>query len=482
MAESSTIALNLRQIEILDWIKNGCPDGVYGTEDTSYRISARVLANKGLVKISGRGSAWTAVVTARGSVWPAATQEDERVRDREKKFEAIEAQAVAKRLAKGDEASQAYADRRVRSKPLSDPTRAERRQLLVNRLTQQLIDTGEPVTLDHEEWDYDEQRLMESAATRSPNRPYGQVLTVINTGGWKSRQHTFKFVKYLPDFIERIEITVPERVSRYHPSVRKFMEDKQGQWVSSPLVPRAARILNAIVSELERRGYKDFAYEKGSISFLTTHGAYGFHIREQGKWGDYLMYEECKRLESRGVPAWQFSRNRHYTGSGTLSLRIGTPERGYDNEVFKDGKIQRVETRLTDAFLQFELWLLQNAERAKAKELRKQEEERKEQEAQVKARIDYVATFKKAHFAALMKISADAAKRRAFLNKALEAAKQLPEQDRGATLMYLREMEADIDSSDPLLKPEIINPGVPEPSDSELEPFLKKYRPAKRLW
>lgn len=482
MAESSTIALNLRQIEILDWIKNGCPDGVYGMEDTSYRISARVLANKGLVKIAGRGPAWTAVVTARGSVWPGATQEDERVRDREKKVEAIEAQAVAKRLAKGDGASQPHADRRVRSKPLSDPTRAERRQLLVNRLTQQLIDTGEPVTLDHEEWDYDEQRLMESAATRSPNRPYGQVLTVINTGGWKSRQHTFKFVKYLPDFIDRIEVIVPERVSRYHPSVRKFMEDKQGQWVSSPLVPRAARILNAIVSELERRGYKDFAYEKGSISFLTTHGAYGFHIREQGKWGDYLMYEECKRLESRGVPAWQFSRNRHYTGSGTLSLRIGTPERGYDNEVFKDGKIQRVENRLTDAFFQFELRLLQNAEHVETERQRKHEEQRKEQEAQVKARIDYVDTFKKAHFAALMKISADAAKQRTFLNKALEAAEQLPEQDRDATLMYLREMEAGIDSSDPLLNPEIINPGVPEPSDSELEPFLQKYRPARRFW
>lgn len=114
MAETSTIILNLRQIALLDWIKGGCPDGVYGMEDTSYRISARVLANKGLVKIAGRGPAWTAVVTDRGSAWPAATPEDKRVRDREKKVEAIEAQAVVKRLAKGDATSQPHADRRVR--------------------------------------------------------------------------------------------------------------------------------------------------------------------------------------------------------------------------------------------------------------------------------------------------------------------------------------------------------------------------------
>lgn len=482
MSEASTILLNLRQIAILDWIKDGCPDGVYEADDTSHRISARGLANKGLVKISGRGPAWTAVVTPRGSVWPAATQEDVRVRSREKKVAAIEEQAAAKRIANGGSTAKVASDRRARPKPPSDPTRAEHRQLLVNQLTQQLIDTGEPVVLEHDEWDYEEERWMESAATRSPNRPYGQVLTVINNGGWKSRQHTFKFVKYLPDFLDRVEVAVPERVSRYHLPVRKFMEDKQGQWVSSPLVPRAARILNAIVTELERRGYKDFAYKKGSISFPTPYGAYGFHIREQGKWGDYLMYEECKRLESRGVPSWQFSRNRRYTGFDTLALRTGTPERGYDNEVFNDGKIQRVENRLTDAFFQFELWLLQNAERIEAEKLRKQEEQRKEQEAQVKARIDYVATFKKAHFTALMKISADAAKRRVFLNKALEVAEQLSEQERDATLMYLREMEVDLDSSDPLLKPEIILPVVSEPSDTELEPFLKKYRPVKRLW
>lgn len=482
MAETSTIILSTRQIAILAWIKGGCPEGVYEAEDTSHRISARALANKGLVKVSGRGPSWTAVPTSRGSVWPAATQDDEIVRAREKKVAAIEAQAAAKRATSVGGAVKPDNDRRRRAKPPRDPNRAERRQLLVDQLTQKLIDTGEPVVLEHEEWDYGEERWIESAAIRSPNRPYGKVLSAINTGGWTSQQHTFKFVKYLPDFIDRVEVAVPERVSRYRPQVREFLEDKDGQWVSPSLVPRAARILNAIVTELERRGYEGLTYDQGAIAFSTPFGAYSFQIREQGKWGEYLMYDDRKRMEARGVPAWRYSKGRVFSGSNRLTLYLGKKDWTHSRSSFADAKIKRVESRLPDAFFEFELWLLQNIERAEAEKLREQEWLRKEEEAKGKAVIEYEATYKKAHFLALMQASVEIAKRRTFLSEALGVLEHLSEQDKEAALRYLREIEANLDASDPLLKPEMFLPKVPQPSASDLEPFLRKYRSARSLW
>jgi hypothetical protein len=80
MSVRSSIQLNERQIAVLDWIKAGCPNGVYDDEDYSHRISARALKSRGLVEIQGHGKTWTATLTPRGELWPEATEEDEQER------------------------------------------------------------------------------------------------------------------------------------------------------------------------------------------------------------------------------------------------------------------------------------------------------------------------------------------------------------------------------------------------------------------
>jgi len=79
----STIVLNPAQIAVLEWIKNGCPAGVYPEDNYSHRISARALQSRGLVQVSGHGQRWRAWLTDRGKAWPAATAEDEEVRKRQ---------------------------------------------------------------------------------------------------------------------------------------------------------------------------------------------------------------------------------------------------------------------------------------------------------------------------------------------------------------------------------------------------------------
>lgn len=67
---------------MLEWIKTGCHAGVYDEDDFTHRISARALEGRGLVEIRGRGKSWIATPTPRGQLWPDATEEDERERQR----------------------------------------------------------------------------------------------------------------------------------------------------------------------------------------------------------------------------------------------------------------------------------------------------------------------------------------------------------------------------------------------------------------
>lgn len=82
MSPRSSIQLNERQIRLLEWIKSGCPSGVYEEDDYAHRISARALESRGMVEIRGHGRSWTATLTSRGGLWPEVSEEDERERHR----------------------------------------------------------------------------------------------------------------------------------------------------------------------------------------------------------------------------------------------------------------------------------------------------------------------------------------------------------------------------------------------------------------
>lgn len=80
---TSSIRLTDRQVAVLEWIKAGCPAGAYDDDEHySHRLSARALANRGLVKVRGHGPTWDATLTPRGELWPEAIEEDERSPER----------------------------------------------------------------------------------------------------------------------------------------------------------------------------------------------------------------------------------------------------------------------------------------------------------------------------------------------------------------------------------------------------------------
>ncbi len=81
-----SVPLNAVQLEVLNWVKDGCPEDVYS--DWSHRVSARALHNRGLIEVRGRGEKWSAALTDDGRYYlehdsypdeaPDGTPEDQR--------------------------------------------------------------------------------------------------------------------------------------------------------------------------------------------------------------------------------------------------------------------------------------------------------------------------------------------------------------------------------------------------------------------
>lgn len=52
--------VNARQLEVLQWIADGCPEGKWPPESVGYKTTAAALKSRGLVTVRGHGPTWTA--------------------------------------------------------------------------------------------------------------------------------------------------------------------------------------------------------------------------------------------------------------------------------------------------------------------------------------------------------------------------------------------------------------------------------------
>ncbi|MGB0970764.1 MAG: hypothetical protein ACPGVG_07360 [Mycobacterium sp.] len=90
MANTAT-RLTVAQFDLLRWTSEGCKDGVY--EGTSYRVSARSLHNRGLVRVTSKSATWDASITTEGTrVLAAEARRVESERDRARRDAEAKAQ------------------------------------------------------------------------------------------------------------------------------------------------------------------------------------------------------------------------------------------------------------------------------------------------------------------------------------------------------------------------------------------------------
>jgi hypothetical protein len=209
MAHRST--LTEAQTDVLRWVSDGCPEGVY--EDVVHRISAAALKRRGLVTVTGRGPMWVARITDEG--------------------------------------------RRYLEK-LSSESPPVPRQANVS-VTQQLVDdviaAGGTARFPRPTWrqpSVDYARRAE-LAHRFGKVPDGKQLVVASDGD----QVEISLVDApRPPGPSPAVLVVPDRVGHFHPTVRAFRSEASRHEVTRAQLPRVCRILHVLLTEAERRGYR----------------------------------------------------------------------------------------------------------------------------------------------------------------------------------------------------------------------------------
>lgn len=182
-------------------------------------------------------------------------------------------------------------------------------------------------------------------------------------------------------------ITVPNKVSRFHPKVaatktalRTAPSESEGiLWtrerkalplqVTKATLPRALRIMNALILALEARGYSLQTKENYRGKLLMN-------AVVEDEWIEFGLDEPFQRdleLEEREAKRFNYRddmwKTRQYSGTGTLRLEILEYSGDGMRKRWRDGKNQRVE----DGLNSFIVSCIRLAEKNKTK--RRQEEE-----------------------------------------------------------------------------------------------------------
>jgi hypothetical protein len=325
------------QYDVLRWIADGCP----GVEHdiSGRRVSARALHDRGLVRVSGRGATWTAKVTDEGAKALAAEK------DR------VEAELEKRRL----EAEKAEAERLRQA----DELREARELLRATVAGGGRFEVGLNFTVG-------ELSTLINRLAAAGEMPAGQVLTHEPVMMDPVLGHAL----YLePDFVALTALTavvVPRQLRSPHAAVTTFLDKRKN--VSKASIPRAARILQALVTAAEGKGWTVKAYkppyvEPGrdgdafDLTILTSRRECAVGIRELDERGRKCRTAPFAHSWEPLGPGRQMA-NRDFQPSGALDLSV-TFERHEAIQIWGDIDGAHLEDQLPQVVKAFEVHIAQ---------------------------------------------------------------------------------------------------------------------------
>ncbi|MFD3596364.1 hypothetical protein ACFWU5_26890 [Nocardia sp. NPDC058640] len=432
------VRLNQKQIDVLEWVRGGCPDGVFA--DHQHRVVARALERRGLITISGKGSTWAAAITEAGRQWQSAdvVPDDSEVDQLIARVLAAEGRLV---LELGREAADAH-------------------RLLVDR------------------------------SLKSSARPKGKKLEVIRIGGFGSDEHAIVLTEHFDDLVEPRAVPVPERIAKFHPAVRAFLDDKDWQYVSSEHIPRAARILQALAIEAAERGIDAKAPDSakgwqarqagetvtGQLVLRAPDGAYGVQIKEISVRGTAKV-PALPWNERKSVPGWIATRGWEFVSTGKLEVVVRGPGCGYNGDHYRDAKSIKVEDKVPEVFRALEIYALRADWRQRTREREKAERLVRWKGAMSVATERYAENARWGHFKDRAREWQLVNQHREFLAAAREHAERYEGKLRDNIMRQLDEAELRVDHLDPIRNLSRIVPVVPDPQPEDLKPFLEGWSP-----
>ena len=294
MAQRKT--LTEKQVDVLRWIQDGCPDGVM--PDEFHRISAAALRTRELVTTSGHGPTWEAAITSAGREY----------------LEQVDS---------------------------SDPPIARQPNVSV---TQQLVDdviaAGGSLRVPRHRWN-DPDRIDYARRVQIAQRlgkvPDGKRLEVI----WHDTELEIRLEEASHMVtVELAPIAVPERIGRYHRAAREFRDRSERHEISREQLARATRIVHTIATEAETRGWEvsvpDEAMSKyGNRGWTGT--KYG-HIQIEADGEHFWLRVQEEGARTRGSWEEEVHRYRHVRGDESWWSKRPVPRGAYDADA--TGRLQ----------------------------------------------------------------------------------------------------------------------------------------------
>jgi hypothetical protein len=232
--------LSDRQVEVLRWIADGCPDGVM--TDFTYKTTAVALQNRRLVTVSKRGGVWRSAIADAGQYYlthgtypsPPAVRSQRLPRGG---THGLPSKRLATSTAVTNKPKEARAPKEglgpeVARKASANATRAARSQGPTHDLVAAVVAAGGRLIVQRNRTgrsDYDYNQLI-TAAQRYGKVPPGRRLTskVLTWPDMEIRlEDAIPGTDVLPS-----AVPIPEHVGSYHPVVVAFRADPRCHEVS----------------------------------------------------------------------------------------------------------------------------------------------------------------------------------------------------------------------------------------------------------
>ena len=384
--------LNHRQVEVLRWISDGCPDGRW--TGFTYKTTASALQSRRLVEVSKRGGTWSASILPAGAHYLTHGRYPPAHWPTKRGGVAVDLDRAA--------AASVQSNRVHWSPPPPRPAKPAPPDGLTptRKLVKDIIDAGGIFEIDTKD-DKTSYRSLVGIINRRGMAPDGQEVIML-TG--RSYHHLVFRLSKVSDWktAPPAETLAAERIGRWHPAVATLRTEKRLDAIDKLLRDRAFRLLHAAAREAEARGH--------SVR-LPKRRVQGY-AQESSRLGGDLIFKvegiECsvdvwqpkdrvphvptrEEVEREKKYSWPHSRY-DYVPADRLSITLDTSSRWSSKLMWPETKTLRLEARLPDVLTTFERWAVIDVERQEAErraEIEKRDRQAREDELARQAYVQH---------------------------------------------------------------------------------------------
>ncbi|MFF4605145.1 hypothetical protein ACFY12_20720 [Streptomyces sp. NPDC001339] len=471
--------LNDRQFAVLQWVSQGCPDGVW--QSSSYKISCQALQNRGLVKVTRRRGHWSAVLTEAGAQYLARSAPPVPTRH-ELPPSAQNNKSAPSPVRTGNDRT---ANQAAPTAPRMGKSATPSRKTVVDELLEELAEADGRIIKKPESgpnavnW---QGRI--SAARRS-----GKIPKTKELYGFRTPRGYEIHLDDIPTWrlADLDPITVPTRLTHPHPVIKALKSQPHPLGLTKSVQPRALRIIQALITATNAQGH--------TSEIGPTHGAPRpyrrrsapphFIITAQGQPVGFLFLQGQDRHEH--IPteqelarakkyAWAGIRRYDYASSDRLRIILsgGQPHRA---DEWADIPDHPLEDQLPEIVQEVTL----RGEAAARKRLAEQEAARQRrldwEAAMHQARIEYAEAYRVGHLETQAEAWHRATRLAAYLDAARAHIETLPGgQARADAEAWLSWATTYLERLNPLATPPRL-PDIPDATADDLKPFLHGWSP-----